>query len=99
MRKIIKPGRRYFIINIDEPYAEEIYKVLKKGQMKKGEWPEGNISFEEWKKQTWPEDNHSSKADVDTFRESRKNVKNQKNGAPVEIKKRGSARIKGRGNV
>lgn len=50
----MRPGRRYIIINIDEPYAEEVYKILKKGQMKKGEWPEGDISFEEWKKQTWP---------------------------------------------
>lgn len=99
MRKILKPGRRYFIINIDEPYAEDIYKVLKKGQMKKGEWPEGNISFEEWKKQTWPEENHSSKEDVNTFRESRKNVERPKNGAPVEVKKRGSAGIKGRERV
>jgi hypothetical protein len=55
MRKTMKPGRRYFIINIDEPYAEDIYKVLKKGQMKKGQWPEGNISFEEWVKITWAE--------------------------------------------
>lgn len=32
MRKEIKPGRRYFIINIDEPYAPEIYEVMKRGQ-------------------------------------------------------------------
>ena len=55
MRKTMKPGRRYFIINIDEPYAEDIYKVLKKGQMKKGQWPEGDISFKEWVKITWDE--------------------------------------------
>ena len=55
MRKKMKPGRRYFIINIDEPYAEEIYQVLKRGQMAKGEWPEGDITFEEWKQQTFPE--------------------------------------------
>lgn len=53
MKKVMKPGRRYFVINIDEPYAEEIYKVLKNGQMAKGEWPEGDISFEEWEKQTF----------------------------------------------
>ena len=53
MRKGMKPGRRYFIINIDEPYAEEIYEALKRGQMEKGEWPEGDVGFEEWKKQTF----------------------------------------------
>jgi hypothetical protein len=53
MRKTMKPGRKYFIINIDEPYAPEIYEVLKRGQMEKGEWPEGNIDFEEWTRQTF----------------------------------------------
>ena len=55
MLKTIKPGNEYFIINIDEPYAEEIFEVLKRGQMAKGEWPEGNISFEVWQKQTFGE--------------------------------------------
>lgn len=49
MRKNLKPGRHYFIINLDEPYAEEIYKVLKKGQEAKDQWPEGDISFEDWR--------------------------------------------------
>lgn len=53
MIKIMKPGRYYFIINIDEPYAKAIYEVLKYGQMIKDEWPEGDISFEEWKQQTF----------------------------------------------
>ncbi len=53
MRKSMKPGRKYFIINIDEPYAEEIFEVLKRGQMAKGKWPEGDISFEAWKQQTF----------------------------------------------
>ena len=47
MLKQLKPGRTYFIINTDEPYAEEIYEILKKGQMEKNEWPEGDISFED----------------------------------------------------
>jgi len=55
MLKIMKPGRKYFIINLDEPYAEEIYQVLKAGQIAKGEWPEGDITFEEWKEQTFRE--------------------------------------------
>ena len=49
MLKKMKPGRKYFIINIDEPYAEKIYQILKQGQIEKGEWPEWDISFEEWK--------------------------------------------------
>ena len=49
MKKIMKPGRNYFIVNIDEPYAEELYEVIKKGQIAKNEWPEGDISFAEWK--------------------------------------------------
>lgn len=57
MKKFMKPGRRYFIINIDEPYAPEIYETLKRGQMEKGPnyWPEGDISFGEWIKQTFAE--------------------------------------------
>ena len=53
MRKEMKQGRKYFLINIDEPYAKKIYAVLKEGQMAKGEWPEGVIDFEEWKRQTF----------------------------------------------
>jgi len=53
MKKWMKPGNKYFIINIDEPYAEKIYQVLKEGQIAKGEWPEGDISFEEWVKETF----------------------------------------------
>lgn len=45
--------RNYFIINIDEPYAKAVYEILKAGQIAKGEWPEGDISFEEWKIQTF----------------------------------------------
>lgn len=48
MRKTMKHGRRYFIINIDEPYSEEIYQSLKNGEMAKGTWVEGDISFDEW---------------------------------------------------
>ncbi len=48
MYKLMKPGRRYFLINLNEPYAEKVYEVLKKGQEEKGEWPEGDMSFEEW---------------------------------------------------
>ncbi len=53
MEKNMKSGRKYFIINIDEPYAEQIYDVLKAGQTAKGQWPEGDISFDEWKEQTF----------------------------------------------
>jgi hypothetical protein len=55
LRKEPKPGRRYFIINIDEPYAREIYEILKRSQMAKGDWPEGDIDFEEWQRQTFGE--------------------------------------------
>jgi len=59
MLKKMKSGRKYFIINIDEPYAETIYSLLKIGQIWKSkisgkdEWPEGDISFDEWKKLTF----------------------------------------------
>lgn len=56
MKKYMKPEEKYFIININEPYAEEVYEVLKKGQQEKGKWPEGDISFEEWEKQTFRTD-------------------------------------------
>ena len=54
MHKEMKENQRYFIINIKEPYAKAIYEVLKAGQIAKNEWPEGDISFEEWIAQTWP---------------------------------------------
>lgn len=53
MLKQMKSGRKYFVINIDEPYAEKIYQVLKEGQIEKGQWPEGDITFEEWIDKTW----------------------------------------------
>ena len=60
MKKAMKPGQRYFVINIDEPYAQEIFEVLKRGQLAKGDpqkhWPEGaGISFRQWVALTWPE--------------------------------------------
>lgn len=57
MLKAIKPGRKYILCNVDEHYAKDVYEVIKRGQMAKGPgaWPEGDISFEEWKKLTWPE--------------------------------------------
>lgn len=48
MLKLMKPGHRYFVINVDEPYAEKIYQVLKEGQVAKKAWPEGDITFKEW---------------------------------------------------
>lgn len=49
MLKQLKPGRLYFVINIDEPYAEKIFEVLKEEQTKLEQWPEGpNITFKEW---------------------------------------------------
>ena len=56
MKKRLKPGRKYIIINVDELYAPAVYEILKKGQTVKGQWPEGNISFNEWIKRTWPEE-------------------------------------------
>lgn len=47
--KARKTGRNYFTINIDEPYALQIYETMKKGEIDKGTWTEGNISFDEWK--------------------------------------------------
>ncbi len=48
MQNKFKPHHLYFVINVDEPYAIDIYELLKKGQMQKGDWPEGDISFIEW---------------------------------------------------
>lgn len=53
MLKQLKPGRLYFVINIDEPYAEKIFQVLKEEQIKMNEWPEGDISYREWVEQTF----------------------------------------------
>lgn len=55
MLKEMKDNRRYIFCNIDEPYAEAVYAVIKCGQMAKGEgaWPEGDITFREWIEWTW----------------------------------------------
>lgn len=59
MRKELKPGRLYIIVNLDEPYAEAVYEVVKAGQLAKvalGEnaWPEGDVDFQTWVRQTFP---------------------------------------------
>jgi hypothetical protein len=53
MPKTVKEGRCYLIINTDEPYAEEVYSIMKRGQQGKNQWPEGNISFDEWHRTTF----------------------------------------------
>jgi len=53
MLKQIKPGRHYIIVNIDEPYAEAVYSVLKCGQIMKEQWPEGDITFKQWVEKTF----------------------------------------------
>jgi len=65
MLKQMKPGRRYFIINIDEPYAEAIFAVLKCGeQMKRRSESEEarireefDVTFEEWIEETFGGEN------------------------------------------
>jgi hypothetical protein len=59
MSKQLKPGRYYLITNIDEPYAADVYEVIKHGQMQKeagGEnaWPEGDIPFADFLSNCWP---------------------------------------------
>ena len=44
MIKQIKENELYFVIKINEPYAEKIFEVLKEEQTKLDKWPEGNIS-------------------------------------------------------
>jgi len=51
--KKMKPGHTYFIINCDEPFAGELYNVLKFNMQRLGRWPEGDITFLEWHKQTF----------------------------------------------
>ena len=48
MLKQLKPGHLYIIIDIQEPYAEKLFNVLKIGQIEKDDWPEGEITFKEW---------------------------------------------------
>lgn len=56
MVKQIKPDQLYFVIKINEPYAEKIFEVLKAGQIEKEDWPEGDISFSEWVELTFGEE-------------------------------------------
>lgn len=56
MLKQLKANNLYFVINIDEIYAEKIFQVLKEEQTKLEQWPEGDISFEQWVKDTFGQD-------------------------------------------
>jgi len=56
MLKQLKPNNLYFVIKISESYAEKIFQVLKEEQMKLEQWPEGDISFEQWVKDTFGQD-------------------------------------------
>ena len=63
MLRQLKPGRGYIICNVDEPYAEDVFEVIKHGQRQKvvtGEdfhgWPEGDIDYKTFIRQTWPDD-------------------------------------------
>ena len=59
--------RKYIIINIEEQYAKKVFKILKRGQIKKGLWPEGNISFDQWKKTEFPERRIGDDENIDEF--------------------------------
>ena len=50
MKKEIKLCRKYIIVTLDKPYINEVYVILKRGQMEKGpeHWPEGDINFRSW---------------------------------------------------
>lgn len=71
MLKLMKPGREYIIINIDEPYARDVFEILMRGQMAKGpeHWPEGDISFEDWQEQTFGELRRERKRDASNYRD------------------------------
>jgi len=57
MLKQLKPDHLYMIVDIKEPYIEKLFQVLKAGQIKKGDWPEGpDITFIQWVGQTFGED-------------------------------------------
>jgi len=56
MLKQIKPDHLYMIVDIKEPYIEKLFEVLKAGQIEKEDWPEGDISFEQWVKDTFGQD-------------------------------------------
>ena len=91
MLKKMKPGRKYIIVNINEPYAKQVYEILKKGQIKKGEWPEGDISFEEWKKLTWPSKGKNP------IGPDRVQEEISRPTPDIPIQKRGTAKVKVRG--
>ncbi len=69
MLKQLKENELYFVIRINEPYAEKIYAVLKEEQTKLGDWPEGNISFGAWIVQTFGQEG-ANYVDKETSKES-----------------------------
>ena len=56
MLKQLKPDNLYFVIRINELYAEKIFNVLKEEQTKLGDWSEGDITFREWVFKTFGQD-------------------------------------------
>ena len=43
-----KSSQAYIAVGIDHPLIENIYAILKRGEMDKGDWQKGDISFEQW---------------------------------------------------
>ncbi len=90
MRKM-KPGNEYFIINVDESYAHLIYEILKYGQTIKGEWSEGDITFDEWKNQTFGK----SRKQADDMRKAERRLKELRDKAKaLGLNKDGMCQIK-----
>ena len=48
MREQVKSSQAYIVVGIDHPLIENIYEILKCGEMEKGDWRKGDISFEQW---------------------------------------------------
>ena len=44
----IKPNKKYIVVNVDEPYAENIFNVLRDGEKEKGNWKNEPETFKEW---------------------------------------------------
>jgi len=56
MLKEIKANDLYFVIRLNEPYARKIFDVLKEEQIKLNDWPEGDLTFEQWVYQMYGEE-------------------------------------------
>lgn len=49
----MKPGRHYLVVNIDEPYAAQVWALIRAHERRKGTWDSDAPTFASWVRALW----------------------------------------------